>query len=442
MNASRRTFLKGIAAAAGVGIAAPLAYVKTKEIRSGTAFLPAASPESAAALLSTPASGLPTPAPGPSVQAARAPRSLVVIQLAGGNDGLATVLPYADGALHDTRSTLAFPEDQLLKLNDKVALHPNLKGLKGLWDAKKLAVVQGVGYPNPNRSHFASMDIWASATPGKPSQSGWLGRYLDAAQLPADNPFNAASVGVELPFALKAQKTTVASVQDASTFQLRTDPRHPQDHDQLMAAFKRMYSRSPDGVAYHDVVDKVEATAVSATAELKDLATKYHSAISYPQTPLGHGLQNVAQLMSGGFGTRVYYVQAGGFDTHANEKTGHDRLMSQLGDAVAAFSQDLKAQGLSQNTILMTWSEFGRRVKENGSGGTDHGTAAPMFVMGDAIKGGLVGEQPSLTKLDSNGDLVFGIDFRSVYNTILTKWLGMDGQEVLGQKFDLLPLFG
>jgi len=305
MNASRRNFLKGIAAAAGVGIAAPLAYLKTKEIRSGTAFLPSPSPESKApspASSSAPASA----SASPSAPAKTLPRSLVVIQLAGGNDGLATVLPYADGALHDNRGTLAFPDDQLLKLDGKVALHPNLKGLKTLWDDKKLAVVQGVGYPNPNRSHFASMDIWASATPGKPSQSGWLGRYLDAAQLPAANPFNAASVGGALPFALKSQKTVVASVQDASTFQLRTDPRHPQDHDELMAAFKRIYSRGLGGATYSELVGKAESTAVSAAAELKDLATKYHSAVSYPQTPLGRGLQNVAQLMSGGFGTRVY----------------------------------------------------------------------------------------------------------------------------------------
>lgn len=440
MNASRRNFLKGLAAAAGVGIAAPLAYVKTKDLRSGTALLPSASPQAGGArtlFTSAAASAGPARSGAPKTL----PRSLVVVQLAGGNDGLATVLPYADGALHDNRSTLTFPDDQLIKLNQSVALHPNLRGLKQLWDDKKLAIVQGVGYPNPNRSHFASMDNWASATPGKPSQSGWLGRYLDAAQLPPDNPFNAASIGTELPLALKSQKTSVASVQDAGKFQLRTDPRHPQDHDSLMASFKHIYSRGPGGAAYYDLVDKMSATAVSATAELKDLATKYHPAVSYPQTPLGRSLQNVAQLLSGGFGTRVYYVQTGGFDTHANEKTGHDRLMSQLSDAIAAFYQDIKAQGLSQGVAMMTWSEFGRRVKENGSGGTDHGTAAPLFVMGDGVKGGIVGDQPSLTKLDSNGDLIFGVDFRSVYNTILTKWLGMDGQEVLGQKFDVLPLF-
>jgi uncharacterized protein (DUF1501 family) len=163
--------------------------------------------------------------------------------------------------------------------------------------------------------------------------------------------------------------------------------------------------------------------------------------VQYPQTDLGRQLQNVAELMSGNFGTRIFYVSTSGFDTHANEKTEHDRLMATLSDAVSAFYQDLAARGQSQNVVMMTWSEFGRRVKENGSGGTDHGTAAPMFVIGDAVKGALIGNQPSLTKVDSNGDLVFGIDFRAVYNTLLTKWLGMDGQEVLGAKFDVLPLF-
>ena len=437
MDTTRRKFLKGLAAAAGLGIAVPAAYVKTREIRSGTAFLPAAAADSAAP------SQAPTARPQATAVAAAVsqPRSLVVIQLAGGNDGLATVLPYGDAALKDARRTLAFGEEELLKLDGKLALHPNLKGLKDLWDNKKLAIVQGVGYPNPNRSHFASMDIWASATPGKPAQSGWLGRYLDAAELPAGNPFNAASVGGSLPFALKSDKTPIATLQSADGFQLRTNPRQRDDHDALMAGFERIYSRGPGGAAYYDAVGAVEAGMVKATAEVRDLAAKYHPAVSYPQGPLGSALQNVAQLMAGGLGTRVYYVQAGGFDTHANEKTGHDRLMSQLADAVAAFYQDIKAHGWSQNVAMMTWSEFGRRVKENGSGGTDHGTAAPLFVIGDGVQGGVVGEHPSLTQLDANGDLVFGIDFRAVYNTVLSKWLGMDGQEVLGGRFDVLPIF-
>jgi uncharacterized protein (DUF1501 family) len=366
---------------------------------------------------------------------------LVVIQLAGGNDGLATVLPYADPALKDARSTLSFTDDQLLKLTDQAALHPNMKGLKALWDQNKLAVVQGVGYPNPNRSHFASMDIWASASPDKPATSGWLGRYLDAAELPADNPFNAASIGTSLPFALRTQKTAVATVQDANSFTFRTDPRHPQDHDSLMASFTQLYQRGPGGVPYYGLVEGIESTASRAAADLKSLSGAFRPAVQYPQTDLGRQLQNVAELLSGNFGTRVYYVSTAGFDTHANEKAQHDRLMTTVSDAISAFYQDLAARGQSKNVVMMTWSEFGRRVKENGSGGTDHGTAAPLFVIGDAVKGGLIGSQPSLTKLDSNGDLVFDIDFRSVYNTLLTKWLGMDGQEVLGAKFDVLPLF-
>ncbi|HLG73177.1 MAG TPA: DUF1501 domain-containing protein [Chloroflexota bacterium] len=438
MNPTRRTFLKGLAAVAGLGLA-------------GCGIRPAASPSGApstgSSVQPSAASGSPSAGTASAVAsvaakpAAPQPRSLVVIQLAGGNDGLATVLPYADGALKDNRSTLTFADDQLLKLDDKAALHPNLKGLKSLWDAKKLAIVQGVGYPDPIRSHFASMDIWASGTPGKPSQTGWLGRYLDAAKLPADNPFNAASVGPQLPLTLKTQNTAVASLQDTNTFQLRTDPRHPQDHQDVMAAFERIYSRGPGGQPYYDLVDKFEGITVSAASALKDVSGKYTPANPYPTSALGKALQTVAQVMSGGFGTRIYYVQTGGYDTHANEKAGHDRLMTDLGNAIAAFHQDISAHGWGQNVAIMTWSEFGRRVKENGSGGTDHGTAAPMFVAGDGVNGGLVGDQPSLTKLDQNGDLVFGIDFRSVYNTILTKWLGLDGQEVLGSKFEVLPIF-
>ena len=445
MDTTRRNFLKGLAVAAGLGAAGSAAYLKTRE---GAATAPAAAPASVPSDAAQPAAEPSPTVPAPSVSAPpsssptpSAVKSLVVIQLAGGNDGLATVVPYADPALASARSTLTFPNDQLLKLNDQVALHPAMKGLKALWDEQKMAVVMGVGYPNPNRSHFASMDIWASASPDKPSQTGWLGRFLDSANLPADNPFNAISIGPTLPLALKSQKTAVTSVQDAATFQLRPDPRRPQEAPQLMAAFTNMYTRGPGGVPYYGLVEKVEATTAVAADELKKLGATYHSATSYPQSELGRGLQNIAQMLTGGYGTRLFYVQAGGFDTHANEKAGHDRLMTDLSDSIAAFYQDMTAHGLSHNVVMMTWSEFGRRVKENGSGGTDHGTAAPLFVIGDGVKGGIVGEQPSLTKLDANGDLQFGIDFRAVYGTVLSKWLTMDGREVLGGEFDQLPLF-
>jgi uncharacterized protein (DUF1501 family) len=439
MNTSRRTFLKGLAAGAGLGLAGPAAYLGLRQLP-----LPGARSQEPGAGISAsvPPSPQATTSPAPdSRPPAPAAKALVVIQLAGGNDGLATVMPFADPAFKDNRPTLTFADDQLIKLNDHLALHPNLKALKPMWDNKKLAVVQGVGYPNPNRSHFASMDIWATASPDKPASAGWLGRYLDAASLPVDNAFNAVSVGPALPFALKSQKAMVASVADANNFQLRTNPRHREDAPELMAAFTSLYQRGPDGVPYYGLVERVESTAAKATQAVKDLAGKYHASVTYPGTPLGRGLQSIAQILSGGFGTRVYYVSTGGFDTHANEKNTHDRLMTELGDGISAFYNDIKAHGLSQNVVMMTWSEFGRRVKENGSNGTDHGTAAPMFVLGDPVKGGIVGDHPSLTKLDGNGDLVFGVDFRSVYNTVLGKWLGMDGQEVLGGKFETLPLF-
>ncbi|MDE3076566.1 MAG: DUF1501 domain-containing protein [Chloroflexota bacterium] len=445
---TRRDFLKGALMGTGVGLAGPLAYIGYANRRMGLSARTAAptlpAPANGTAAPTSPAPGNGTAA-GPSAAPAAPPKNatknLVVIQLAGGNDGLATVLPFADPLLKQNRGTLTFTDDQLLKLNDKLAFHPNLKGLKALYDQRKVAVLQGVGYPDPNRSHFISMDVWATGTPGKVADTGWLGRYLDAANLPADNPFNAVSVGGAVPLALKAKKVAVPSVANTQQFALRSNPRQPQDSQSLMAAFTQIYQRGPQGVPYYGLVEKVEANTAQAVASLKDLGTKYHSAVSYPQTALGRGLQQIAQLMTGGFGTKVYYASSGGFDTHANEKPAHDRLMSELSDAVAAFYQDLQQHGLSQQVVMMTWSEFGRRVKENGSGGTDHGTAAPMFVIGDGVKGGVVGEQPSLSKLDKNGDLLFGVDFRSVYNTILTKWLGMDGQEVLGGKFDLLPLF-
>ncbi len=442
MKMNRRVFIKSAAVAAGVGFVAPIAVVRGREaLLSKSAAAPASSLPAAVATQGTTAPTPSVPATAAATPVKNQPKSLVVIQLAGGNDGLATVLPFTDPLLKTSRGTLDFTDDQLLKLDAKMALHPNLKALKTLYDQGKVSVVQGVGYPSPNRSHFASMDIWASATPGKVSTTGWLGRYLDAAGLPSGNPFNAVNVGGAVPFSLKSSKVAVPSVQTLAAFSLKPDPRQPQQTQSLMAAFTQVYQRGPGGAPYYSLVNGIEANTAQAAASLKDIGTSYHSAVNYPQTALAKNLQEIAQLMSGGFGTRVYYTSTAGFDTHANEKLVHDRLMTELGDAVSAFYQDLSHMGLSQNVVMMTWSEFGRRVKENGSNGTDHGTAAPLFVIGDAIKGGVVGDQPSLSKLDSNGDLIFGIDFRSVYSTLLGKWLGMDGQEVLGSKFDELPLF-
>jgi uncharacterized protein (DUF1501 family) len=379
---------------------------------------------------------------------------LVVIQLSGGNDGLATVVPLDNDDYRRARPQLALTQN-LLALDKKVALHPDLTSFKDLYDAGQLAVVQGVGYPNPNRSHFRSMEIWHTADPKNPPKDGWLGRYFDAQCSGIDpktgkavtlqpDPKAAIHIGTESPLALHGSKFAAISFQRPESYQWfagnkNVDPK-------LKAAFNEVNDLSMHGEKTstgNPTLDFLERTALDAqltSDEILAVTTKYKAAVTYPATPLGQQLQMVAQMIAGGLKTRVYYVSLGGFDTHTNEKQSHDRLMQTLSAGVGAFMKDLKSQGNDHRTVVMTFSEFGRRVAENASRGTDHGTAAPMFVFGPSVKGGVYGDHPSLRPQDlDQGDLKFHTDFRSVYASILKTWLKANDQQILGASFKPLP---
>jgi uncharacterized protein (DUF1501 family) len=382
---------------------------------------------------------------------------LVVIQLSGGNDGLATVIPLDNDDYRRARPQLAIAQN-LLALDHGVALHPDLVSFKDLFDAGQLAVLQGVGYPNPNRSHFRSMEIWHTADPKNPPKDGWLGRYFDAQCSGIDPKTGAAAVmpdskaainiGATSPLALQGSKFTAISFQRPESYQWfagnkNIDPK-------LKAAFAEVNDlHGQEGTTAstgNPTLDFLERTALDAqltSDEILAVTTKYKSTVPYPATPLGQQLQMVAQMIAGGLKTRVYYVSLGGFDTHTQEKATHDRLMQTLSAGVGAFMKDLKNQRNDQKTLVMTFSEFGRRVAENASRGTDHGTAAPMFVFGPAVKGGVYGDHPSLRPADlDQGDLRFHTDFRSVYGTILGNWLKADATKILGGNFKVLPLMG
>ncbi len=363
---------------------------------------------------------------------------LVVIQLSGGNDGINTVIPYATQQYAQSRPTLAIPQDQVLALDSNVALHPNLKALKDLFDQKALAIVQGVGYPNPNRSHFSSMQIWQTASPDNGMQTGWLGRY-DEAYLQGQK-LGALNFGEQLPRTFWTEHTVVPSIGSLSNYQFMTDPKAPDDKQAQIDAVNRIFN-NPIGREMADFFRQAAVDAFQTAAELKNAVAGTKSTAQYPATPLGRQLQLVGQLIGSKLGTRIYYVSMGGFDTHSGEKNTHDRLMQQLNDGVDAFTKDLQAQGAWDSTLLMTFSEFGRRVRENGSAGTDHGTAEPMFLLGGGVKGGLFGGYPSLSDLDQ-GDLKFTTDFRSVYGTVVSDWLGADAGPIVGGAFPKLPIFG
>jgi uncharacterized protein (DUF1501 family) len=363
---------------------------------------------------------------------------LVLLTLYGGNDGLNTVIPYENGSYLGGRATLGYQPDQVLPLGDGLGLHPNLKQLKGLWDTRRLAIVRGVGYPNPDRSHFRSMDIWQSAMPEEQVVTGWVGRWLD---LSGNDPLRAVSVGGSLPRSFGGEKAAGAAVPVGEL----TLPGSPAVRSAFAAVSQPSAGASPlaarvaqsgkDLLAVDDAIahllagqpDNGEAAAGATSLE----GTGGANAL-LPQ------LQLVAKLVKAGSPTRVYGVSLGGFDTHANEKETHARLLADVDEAVGAFFKSLEGSPQSGRVVLVAYSEFGRRVAANGSNGTDHGTAAPMFVAGVPVKGGFYGEEPSLTDLD-NGDLKFTTDFRSVYATLLEELIGVEAKASLGKPFMGVP---
>jgi uncharacterized protein (DUF1501 family) len=367
---------------------------------------------------------------------------LVVLQLSGGNDGLNTVVPYADDIYHRNRFATRVDESDVLRIDDYVGLHPAMKGMAHLLENRRLAIVQGVGYANPNRSHFESMDIWHSARrDGGHRQVGWLGRYLDAsARLGDDSQVDGRLAAVHLgsevqPLALAGLRIHAPSISSLDAFQLDDGGRAGQRE-----AIQRLID-APRAEA-HDLVAYVRAaaqTAVASSRRVRKAMGSYSTPVKYPASGLAEKLRGVAQLIEAGLSMRVYYLALDGFDTHSEQTEAHAALLTELSESLAAFVDDLVHHGHDQRVLVMCFSEFGRRVKENASRGTDHGAAAPMFLAGGAVRGGLFGNHPDLSEL-ADGDPRFHTDFRRVYATVLEHWLDVGSEPVLGDRFEPLPL--
>jgi uncharacterized protein (DUF1501 family) len=370
-------------------------------------------------------------------------RILVVVQLSGGNDGLNSVIPFTDPAYYKLRSTLAVPAADVLPLTDQLGLHPQLGPFKTLFDQGNLAIVHGVGYPNPNRSHFRSMDIWHSLRPDSFERSGWLGRYLEACQCSLEQqPVPAISVGDNLNTMFWTDATLVPAVASIGAFTFRTETNYRNDRQVQLKTLQNIYSQAGNWPLYEGLIRKATLKALAGADQLQAAASSYHSTVQYPVgNPLANQLQMVAQVIAGNVGARLFSVQMGGFDTHANQLGDHDTLLGQAAAAIAAFQQDLAALNRQDEVVLVTFSEFGRRPLQNGSGGTDHGTAEPMFIVGSRVRGGLYGTLPSLDDLDENGDLKFSADFRSVYAGVLRDHMGIaDTTPVLAGRFEPLTV--
>jgi uncharacterized protein (DUF1501 family) len=370
---------------------------------------------------------------------------LIVIQMAGGNDGLNTVVPYTDGHYYSNRPTLGIHQSDLaFTFNERLGAHPGLKSLEPLWQANKLAIVEGVGYPNPNLSHFASMDIWQTLDLNGQGTQGWLGKYVAGLVDKDGHPFQSLAVGATLPTALQALNADVPTVADPKNYRLMPDPAQHAQHgqgtqvsaaDARVQALLKLYNTYPQSAPYAALLNVTAQSAVNGSKSLDQAVSQYTPKAKYPTSNLAKGLQLLAEVITQGLGLRVGYVTLGGFDTHSGQTEAQPKLLLDLADSVAAFYADLQAHGVAENVVVMTWSEFGRRVEENASEGTDHGTAAPLFVIGNAVQGGIYGEPPDLTNLDSAGNLKFTTDFRSVYATVLDRWLGAPSSSVLGGSF-------
>ncbi len=360
---------------------------------------------------------------------------LVVCQLSGGNDGLNTVVPYAQKAYYDLRPTVGIKDADVLKLDENVGLHPSLAGLQTLYKEDKVAVVGNVGYPKPNRSHFKSMEIWQTASPEKMMTTGWLGRQLDAdlAHHPL-NPVMALGLSTERPMALAAAHASVPCFASLADVQgLIGDA----DAEKMLRDIQGMDAMGGSTTA---AVQQASKSALDAMSILSKQVKGYTPQQTYANDAFGNGFKQIAQLIATSPATRIVYFSAGGFDTHARQPDQHARLLKGYGDAMLAFQREMEAIGKDKKVVVLTFSEFGRRAHENASLGTDHGAAAPMFLVGGRVKGGLYGAKPELDAL-VDGDVAHKIDFREVYAATLDHWMGGDSEVVLGQRFAPLGVF-
>lgn len=359
---------------------------------------------------------------------------LVVCQLSGGNDGLNTLVPFTNPDYYKARPTIGIPKEQALEIESGLGFHPEMKGLADLYKKGKVAVIQGVGYPRPNQSHFKSMDIWQSASPEGTLSHGWVGRALDiTAATGSLSPIAGIGLSTEKPLALTAKKASIpcfASLNDV--LGMVGNP----ETEKMLREIQGMDAMEGSAIR---TIQKANNTALDAMNLLKKQLDGFKNSQEYGNDRFGQGFKQIAQLIATSPQTRVIYFSAGGFDTHSGQLNAHANLMKGFSDAVSALQTELEAIGKADKVTILVFSEFGRRTYENGSAGTDHGKAGPMFMIGKNVKGGLYGPRPDFQSLD-NGDLKWQIDFRQVYAAALEDWLDTDSKTVLGESFDKIQL--
>ena len=363
---------------------------------------------------------------------------LVVVQLTGGSDYMNMVVPYADPLYYDNRPTVGVPAVDVLPIDSRFGFNPALGAVKDLYDQGQVAVINGVGYPNPNRSHFRAMDIWHTCEPEKIATEGWLGRVIRDIDPHGENVLTGVNFGRGLPRAMALTGVPVASVAALENYGVLTGISGQEQRARALDLFARMYSPAIGTGAAMDYLGRTGLDALKGADILKTATETYTSTVEYAATSIAQSLRGMAQVLLKDLGTRVLYTSLGGFDTHANQAPVHTPLLSELSDGIGDFFADLKEHDAAGNVLMLVFTEFGRRVKDNGSG-SDHGSGGGLYIIGQPVTGGMYGQYPSLKEEDQlDGDLQFQLDFRSVYSTIVEKWMGLDAKSVTGGTYEHL----
>ena len=370
------------------------------------------------------------------------PPVLVVVQLSGGNDFLNTLVPYTSEHYYDARPTVVIPQDEVLPINDELAFNPNMAPLKDVYDDGKMAIVQGIGYANSSRSHFRAMDIWHTCEPVGVGTEGWLGRTIRDLDPNKENVLTAVNIGRGLPRALVAPGVPVASVGDLDNVGLMTSIQESERRDKALDMFKKMYAPAIGTGPVMEYLSQTGSDVHTGADILKQAPAMYQSEVEYADNPIAKSLKDVARIHLAGFGTRIFYANHGGYDHHANEKQSHPGLLRDLSGSIVDFFQDLRAHDAAEDVTMLIFTEFGRRMRDNGSG-TDHGSGGGAFIIGERVDGGLYGEYPSVdpSRWLYGEDLDWNIDYRGIYSTVLEQWMGVDSVPIVDGQFEQINPF-
>ena len=370
------------------------------------------------------------------------PPVLVVVQLSGGNDFLNTLVPYTSEHYYDARPTVVIPQDEVLPINDELAFNPNMAPLKDVYDDGKMAIVQGIGYANSSRSHFRAMDIWHTCEPVGVGTEGWLGRTIRDLDPNKENVLTAVNIGRGLPRALVAPGVPVASVGDLDNVGLMTSIQESERRDKALDMFKKMYAPAIGTGPVMEYLSQTGSDVHTGADILKQAPAMYQSEVEYADNPIAKSLKDVARIHLAGFGTRIFYANHGGYDHHANEKQSHPGLLRDLSGSIVDFFQDLRAHDAAEEVTMLVFTEFGRRMRDNGSG-TDHGSGGGAFIIGERVDGGLYGEYPSVdpSRWLYGEDLDWNVDYRGVYSTILEQWMGVEPVPIVDGQFEQINPF-